>query len=194
MWGLRHACALAHLHVCLHVCACCKLSSDRVKSSRRMLKGQASEATVHKTPPPRARADPHDSSQKACVQEGPTKHKRMELAITINGVVSSAHAERGSAHMLRQTLSRWQTDLGVDGMSNGLTLDALSSMTELPTMLHEVLCQGRHILSLEDVPHSAGSTIPMIAAPLPFSLSSSNSFTRAAGQAHTDTANCVQVH
>jgi len=63
-------------------------------------------------------------------------------------------------------------------MSNGLTLDGLPSMTELPTMFHEVLCQGRHILLLEDVPHSAGSTIPVIAASAPSLLSSSNTISR----------------
>ncbi len=75
-------------------------------------------------------------------------------------------------------------------MSSGLTLDGLSSMTELPTMFLEVLCQGRHILSLEDVPHSAGPTTPVTAAPSP----SSNSFTRAAGpaQVYTDKINCRQ--
>ncbi len=115
-----------------------------------------------------------NTSESMCARR---PHIGVELAIMIKGVASPAHTERGSAHMLRQTLSRWQTDLGVDGMSNGLTLDGLSSMTELPTMVHEVVCQGRHILSLEDVPHSASPTIPVIAASAP----SLNSFIRAAG-------------
>ena len=46
-------------------------------------------------------------------------------------------------------------------MSNGIRLDGLPSMQELSTVLHQELCQGRHILPLENVPNCSCPSVPV---------------------------------
>ena len=55
-------------------------------------------------------------------------------------------------------------------MGDGFRLDRAASVGELPAVLHEVVCQGRHVLSLEDVPHCSCSTVPASREPRQCSL------------------------
>ncbi len=75
-------------------------------------------------------------------------------------LLSSCQHVCAASYIASEQRAQAQTDLRVNGMSNGIRLDRLAGMRELLTVLREVVCQGRYVLPLEDVPHSPCPTIP----------------------------------